>query len=73
LLGILERYYERWSDGGLEAHYHSLGARDFLRGRRVFVDGREGIAVGIDREGRLEVAFDGAHALVESGEVRYER
>jgi BirA family transcriptional regulator, biotin operon repressor / biotin---[acetyl-CoA-carboxylase] ligase len=73
LLDILERYYERWSKDGLEAHYHSLGARDFLRGRRVYVDGREGVGVGIDRSGKLEVVFDGEHELLESGEVRYER
>jgi BirA family transcriptional regulator, biotin operon repressor / biotin---[acetyl-CoA-carboxylase] ligase len=73
LLGILEHYYDGWCEGGLEAHYHSLGARDFLRGRRVFVDGRQGIGIGIDRSGRLEVELAGERVALESGEVRYER
>jgi BirA family transcriptional regulator, biotin operon repressor / biotin---[acetyl-CoA-carboxylase] ligase len=73
LLGILEHYYDGWCEGGLDAHYHSLGARDFLRGRRVYVDGREGVGIGIDRSGRLEVELAGERVALESGEVRYER
>lgn len=73
LLLHLEHAYSRWSDGGLDAIYEGLGSRDFLRGRRVFVDGRVGLGVAIDRRGRLEVDLDGERRLVESGEVGFER
>jgi BirA family biotin operon repressor/biotin-[acetyl-CoA-carboxylase] ligase len=73
LLERLERSYERWLGGGIDALYDALGARDFLRGRRVSLDGTSGIAVGIDRAGRLEVDVDGERRLVESGEIAYER
>jgi BirA family transcriptional regulator, biotin operon repressor / biotin---[acetyl-CoA-carboxylase] ligase len=73
VLGELEHAYERWRVGGLEALYDTLGARDFLRGRRVFLDGRVGVGVGIDREGRLEVEVDGRRRAIESGEVSFER
>lgn len=69
LLAWLDRLYADWLEDGLAAVYDNLGARDFLRGRRVTVDGLEGIVEGIDREGRLLVA---GRAL-ESGEVEYER
>ena len=42
LLLRLEQAYDRWREGGLDAIYDGLGARDFLRGRRVFVDGETG-------------------------------
>jgi BirA family transcriptional regulator, biotin operon repressor / biotin---[acetyl-CoA-carboxylase] ligase len=73
LLARLELHYDRWRDGGLDAIYDFLGARDFLRGRRVSVDGANGWAVGIDRQGRLEIDVEGERRLVESGEVAYER
>ena len=73
LLERLERSYDAWLEGGLDALYGPLGARDFLRGRRIHVDGASGTAVGIDRAGRLEVEIDGERRLVESGEVTYER
>ena len=73
LLARLERQYELWRDGGLEAIYHGLGARDFLRGRKVSVDGATGYAVGIDRTGCLEIDIDGERRVVRSGSVRYER
>jgi BirA family transcriptional regulator, biotin operon repressor / biotin---[acetyl-CoA-carboxylase] ligase len=73
LLARLELHYDRWRDGGLHAIYDFLGARDFLRGRRVSVDGASGWAIGIDRHGRLEIDVDGERRLVESGEVTYER
>ena len=60
--------------GGLDAVYEGLGPRDFLRGRRVTVNGTAGTAVMIDREGRLEIAVGhGEVRAVESGEVLYER
>lgn len=65
ILARLEQQYEAWSSGGLDAVFDGIGSRDFLRGRRVRVNGREGVAGGLDREGRLLV--DGGP--VESGEV----
>jgi BirA family biotin operon repressor/biotin-[acetyl-CoA-carboxylase] ligase len=73
LLGRLERDYDQWREGGLDALYEGVGARDFLRGRRVFVDGQAGLGVAIDRTGRLEVEIDGRRQFVESGEVQFER
>jgi BirA family biotin operon repressor/biotin-[acetyl-CoA-carboxylase] ligase len=73
LLVRLERAYDRWRDGGLDALYEGLGARDFLRGRRVHVDGEPGLGIAVDRRGRLEVEIDGERRLVESGEVLFER
>ena len=73
LLAELEHAYERWRDRGLEALYDVLGARDFLRGRRVFLDGRAGLGIGIERDGRLAVEIEGERRLVESGDVAFER
>lgn len=74
LLDHLERWYDAWRDGGLDAVYGELGSRDFLRGRRVTVDGETGTAVQILRDGRLETEIDGAGTrVVESGEVGFER
>lgn len=73
LLARLEHAYDRWLDGGLGALYEGLGARDFLRGRRIFVDGQPGVGVAIDRSGRLEVAIGAERRVIESGEVLFER
>jgi BirA family transcriptional regulator, biotin operon repressor / biotin---[acetyl-CoA-carboxylase] ligase len=73
LLADLERDYDRWREGGLGALYDTLGARDFLRGRRIFLDGRAGLGIGIDRSGRLEVEIEGKRRLIESGEILFER
>jgi BirA family biotin operon repressor/biotin-[acetyl-CoA-carboxylase] ligase len=73
LLDRLGQTYDAWLAGGLDALYGSLGARDFLRGRRVAVDGAGGVAVGIDRAGRLELETDRGRRFVESGEVTYEQ
>ncbi|MBA2474574.1 MAG: biotin--[acetyl-CoA-carboxylase] ligase [Actinobacteria bacterium] len=73
LLSALERAYDGWLTGGLGLLYDSLAPRDFLRGRRVAVDGAAGLAVGIDRSGRLEVEVGGERRLVESGRITYER
>ena len=69
----LERTYKLWAAGGLEEIYAELGSRDFLRGRRVEVEGVEGIAVGIGRDGLLEIAVDGTTRRIESGDVAYLR
>jgi BirA family transcriptional regulator, biotin operon repressor / biotin---[acetyl-CoA-carboxylase] ligase len=74
LLGDLEARYSDWSEGGLDAVYEGLGPRDFLRGRRVSVNGTSGVATMINREGRLEIQVGhGEVVTVESGEVTYER
>jgi len=65
VLERLERHYDAWTAGGLDAVFDGIGSRDFLRGRRVRVEGAEGVAGGLDRAGRLLV--DGRP--VESGEV----
>jgi BirA family biotin operon repressor/biotin-[acetyl-CoA-carboxylase] ligase len=73
LLARLERLYADWLEGGLDAVYGDLGARDFLRGRRISVDGKAATALKILRDGRLEVqAESGEVRAVESGEVLYD-
>lgn len=69
LLGELERLVDLWLVRGLEGLYHNLASRDFLRGRAVEVDGERAVAVGIDRQGRLELKTEQGRRLVESGEV----
>ena len=73
ILARLEHHYDLWRAGGLDAIYVDLGSRDFLRGRRVAVDGVVGTALMIDRLGRLEIEVDGERRTIESGEVTYER
>jgi BirA family transcriptional regulator, biotin operon repressor / biotin---[acetyl-CoA-carboxylase] ligase len=73
LLGEVERTYKLWTVGGLEGLYDELGSRDFLRNRKVFLDGETGYAIAIDRCGRLEVDIGGNRRVVEGGEVLYER
>jgi BirA family transcriptional regulator, biotin operon repressor / biotin---[acetyl-CoA-carboxylase] ligase len=74
VLDDLGRRYDQWRAGGLDAVYEGLGARDFLRGRQVTVDGTSGVAELIDRDGRLRinVGKDGRSVTIESGEVTYE-
>ena len=73
LLTALDGLYARWRQGGLDAVYEDLGARDFLRGRRVSVDGVAGTAQMIARDGRLLVSMDSGVIAVASGEVVFER
>src|SRR5207248_1842382 len=53
VLARLERAYDAWTAGGLDAVFDGIGSRDFLRGRRVSVNGGEGGADGLYRGGRL--------------------
>ena len=71
LLRHLDILYAAWRAEGLDGVYDDLGARDFLRGRRITVDGVEGTAALIDRDGRLAVDTAAGQVLVESGEVDY--
>jgi BirA family biotin operon repressor/biotin-[acetyl-CoA-carboxylase] ligase len=70
----LERIYDGWRHGGLDDLYGEIGARDFLRGRRITVDGAAATASQILRDGRLEIETDshGTRAI-ESGEVLFKR
>ena len=74
LLVRFERAYDTWRQGGLADLYGDIGARDFLRGRRITVEGEEATALQILRDGRLEIDL-GAHEtrVIESGEVLYAR
>ncbi|MSP24658.1 MAG: biotin--[acetyl-CoA-carboxylase] ligase [Myxococcales bacterium] len=59
--------------GGLIALSGELGARDFLRGRRISVGERSGLGAGIDPAGRLMItADDGATHAILSGEVDWQ-
>jgi BirA family biotin operon repressor/biotin-[acetyl-CoA-carboxylase] ligase len=74
LLFRLERIYDGWRHGGLADLYGEIGARDFLRGRRITVDGRPATALQILRDGRLEVETGhGETQIIESGQVLFER
>lgn len=76
LLLRLEERYDAWLAGGLQELYGEIGARDFLRGRHVTVDGDEAVATMIRPDGRLEVATGNGHGakrVVESGEVLFVR
>jgi BirA family biotin operon repressor/biotin-[acetyl-CoA-carboxylase] ligase len=73
LLLQLELRYDAWREGGLDALYDDLGARDFLRGRRVTVDSLAGTAQMIARDGRLVVETESGPVIVESGEVLFDR
>jgi BirA family transcriptional regulator, biotin operon repressor / biotin---[acetyl-CoA-carboxylase] ligase len=73
LLLELELRYDAWREGGIDALYDDLGARDFLRGRRVTVDGVAGSAQMIARDGGLVVETESGPVLVESGEVLFDR
>jgi BirA family biotin operon repressor/biotin-[acetyl-CoA-carboxylase] ligase len=74
LLFRLERMYDVWRHGGLADLYSELGPRDFLRGRRISVDGDPGTALLILRDGRLEIETEaGELRAIESGEVLFER
>lgn len=73
LVSEIERAYKLWQVGGLSELYEELGSRDFLRGRKITVEGSSGRAIAIDRSGRLEVELDGERRLIESGDVVYER
>jgi BirA family biotin operon repressor/biotin-[acetyl-CoA-carboxylase] ligase len=74
LLFRLERIYDGWRNGGLADLYGELGARDFLRGRRITLDGEPATAIQILRDGRLEIETEGGEVrAVESGELLYKR
>jgi BirA family biotin operon repressor/biotin-[acetyl-CoA-carboxylase] ligase len=74
LLDDLDLRYAEWRTGGLGAVYEGLAPRDFLRGRRVSVNGTSGVAAKIARDGSLEIEVrHGEVVTVESGEVSYER
>ncbi len=69
LLFGLEQRYETWREHELASLIPLVQTRDFLRGKRVAVDGKVGKAVGITNDGRLEVHIRKTPHLLESGEV----
>lgn len=69
LLFSLERQYDTWREHELASLIPFVQVRDFLRGKRVAVDGEVGEAVGITSRGQLEVRISETSHLVESGEV----
>jgi len=74
LLFRFERIYDGWRHGGLADLYGEIGARDFLRGRRLTVDGVGALGLQILRDGRLEIETDGGEVRqIESGEVVFAR
>jgi BirA family biotin operon repressor/biotin-[acetyl-CoA-carboxylase] ligase len=71
---ITGQEYDQWRHGGLDEVYVEIGPRDFLRGRHVTVEGKSGIATGINCDGRLELDLgEGERVFVETGEVTYDR
>jgi BirA family transcriptional regulator, biotin operon repressor / biotin---[acetyl-CoA-carboxylase] ligase len=72
LLAFLEARYDAWSAGGLAVLHGELAARDALRGRRVRAGHRSGVALGIDRDGRLELSTTDGTIAIASGEVSIE-
>jgi BirA family transcriptional regulator, biotin operon repressor / biotin---[acetyl-CoA-carboxylase] ligase len=74
LLARLEACYDTWRTDGLQALHGAVGARNFLFGRQVRVDGKAGLGGAILSDGRLEVVRSHGEVLrVESGEVAVER
>jgi BirA family transcriptional regulator, biotin operon repressor / biotin---[acetyl-CoA-carboxylase] ligase len=69
LLGHREHAYDAWRADGLVVLREELGSRDFLRGRRIVVEGTRGVAAGIDDAGRLLIDVGNDTVAVESGEV----
>lgn len=67
LLATLRDRYDGWLAHGFP--HAAIAERDFLRGRRVSVNGVEGEVVGIRADGRLELDS----GIVESGEVVFVR
>ena len=74
LLSRLEAHYRTWREHGLAALHDGIGARNFLFGRRVQIDGRAAVAGALLADGRLELSLDGDETIqIESGELDVER
>jgi BirA family transcriptional regulator, biotin operon repressor / biotin---[acetyl-CoA-carboxylase] ligase len=74
LLARLEAGYDTWRSEGLQALHAAVGARNFLFGRQVRVDGQTGLGGAILQDGRLELVLPGGDVRrIESGEVAVER
>jgi BirA family biotin operon repressor/biotin-[acetyl-CoA-carboxylase] ligase len=70
VLRELEYRYTDWLAGGLASLLEELERRNTLRGQKVRVAGRTGIAGAIAPDGRLTIVLErGDTVLVESGEV----
>jgi BirA family biotin operon repressor/biotin-[acetyl-CoA-carboxylase] ligase len=74
LLASLEAGYATWRADGLQPLHGAIGARNFLFGRQVRVDGQTGLGGAILPDGRLEVVRPGGEVRrIESGELTVER
>lgn len=74
VLGRLESHYATWREGGLAALHDGIGARNFLFGRRIRIDGRPATAGSLLADGRLELTLDDGESIqIESGELDVER
>jgi BirA family biotin operon repressor/biotin-[acetyl-CoA-carboxylase] ligase len=74
LLSRLEAHYVTWREQGLAALHDGIGARNFLFGRRVRLDGRAATAGSLLPDGALELTLDGGETIrIESGELDVER
>jgi BirA family transcriptional regulator, biotin operon repressor / biotin---[acetyl-CoA-carboxylase] ligase len=74
LLALLEEHYDAWHEDGLAPLFAGIGARNFVFGRRLRLDGHAGTGGSILPDGRLEIALDsGEHLHVESGELEVDR
>jgi BirA family transcriptional regulator, biotin operon repressor / biotin---[acetyl-CoA-carboxylase] ligase len=74
LLGELLGRIERWLEADETALLSAWGARDGLRGERIRWTSGEGVADGIDGEGRLIVRLDGGgQTELRAGEVHLAR
>jgi BirA family transcriptional regulator, biotin operon repressor / biotin---[acetyl-CoA-carboxylase] ligase len=74
VLARLESRYLTWREQGLAALHDGVGARNFLFGRRVRIDGRVATAGSLLPDGRLELTPDGGETiLIESGDLDVER
>jgi BirA family biotin operon repressor/biotin-[acetyl-CoA-carboxylase] ligase len=68
-LSCLARRLEQFEAGGLAGMMAELNARDVTKGRRVRVAEQQGLADGIEEDGRLRVKIEGAVRRLHAGDV----
>ncbi|HUR64121.1 MAG TPA: biotin--[acetyl-CoA-carboxylase] ligase [Candidatus Thermoplasmatota archaeon] len=69
LLHSIDKWLGKLKDGEATQVVAAFRARDALKGKKVRVDGVEGVAAGIDDEGRLLVATAAGTQTVQAGTV----
>jgi BirA family biotin operon repressor/biotin-[acetyl-CoA-carboxylase] ligase len=70
VLSCLARRLDQFDRGGLSEMMADLTARDGTKGRTVRVGDVEGVADGIEANGKLRVMLDGALQKVQAGDVK---